>query len=305
MTTHHDWATAAFDLSPVAPRVGPFPGRDWLQTWWNQRGTGELMLADTDDGLVALTLTDNVLEFAGEADLTDYHSPLGLDAAEPLATLVGGLPSAVEIRLDSLPHEAAVVVGTALESVGLATTTTEHTVAAVLQLPDSFDDYLAQLGKRDRHELRRKRRRFDNELGTGTLVRQSGPDAVATFADLHRRSFGDKGEFMTADKEQFFLALHNDAGGVIDFLLDGSGRPTSAVFSFEDDAGFYLYNSAFEPEVRQLSPGNVVLSHLIERSIAERRSVFDFLKGDETYKFRLGAVPRPLFIVSATTGVER
>ncbi|MEA2002279.1 MAG: GNAT family N-acetyltransferase [Actinomycetota bacterium] len=305
MITHHDWATAAFDLAPVAPRVGPFPGRDWLQTWWSQCGSGELMLADTGDGLVTLTLTDNLLEFAGEADLTDYHSPLGPGAATALAGLAAELPSAVDIRLDSLPHEAAVVVGVALESVGLATTTTEHTVAAVLSLPDSFDDYLAQIGKKERHELRRKRRRFDNELGTATLVRQSGPEAVATFADLHRRSSGDKGEFMTANKEQFFLALHNEAGGVIDFLLDGSGQPASAVFSFEDDAGFYLYNSAFEPDVRHLSPGNVVLSHLIERSISERRGVFDFLKGDETYKFRLGAVPRPLFIVSATTGAER
>jgi CelD/BcsL family acetyltransferase involved in cellulose biosynthesis len=263
------------------------------------------MLAATDGGLVPLTLIDNVLEFAGEADLTDYHSPLGPDAATPLARLVGELPPAVEVRLDSLPHEAAVVVSAALESIGLATTTIEHAIAAVLLLPDSFDDYLAQIGKKDRHELRRKRRRFDNELGTATLVRQSGPDAVATFADLHRRSSRDKGEFMTADKEKFFLALHNDAGGVIDFLLDGSGRPASAVFSFEDDAGFYLYNSAFEPEVRQLSPGNVILSHLIERSIAERRGVFDFLKGAETYKFRLGAVSRPLFVVSATTGVKR
>jgi CelD/BcsL family acetyltransferase involved in cellulose biosynthesis len=83
-------------------------------------------------------------------------------------------------------------------------------------------------------------------------------------------------------------------------MVDGSGRPASAVFSFEDEAGFYLYNSAYEPEVRHLSPGSVMLSHLIERAIGNQLRVFDFLKGDEMYKFRLGAQPRPLYVVEAT-----
>jgi len=263
------------------------------------------LLADAGDGLVPLTLREGVLEFAGEADLTDYHCPLGPGAATALAMLVGELPSGVQVKLDSLPEEAAVPMAAALESIGLACSTRQHQVAAVLTLPESFDDYLARLGKKDRHELRRKRRRFDNELGAATLERRTGPEAVAEFAELHRRSAGDKGEFMTEATEEFFLALHRHAGGLIDFLLDGSGRPASAVFSFEDEAGFYLYNSAFEPEVSQLSPGNVMLSHLIERSIAKGHRVFDFLKGDETYKFRLGATPRPLLVVTATSGGER
>ena len=90
------------------------------------------------------------------------------------------------------------------------------------------------------------------------------------------------------------------AGG--DPAVDGHDRPASAIFSFEDEQGFYLYNSAFEPELRTLSPGNVMLSHLIERAIERGLLIFDFLKGDETYKFRLGARERPLYRVSATVG---
>jgi CelD/BcsL family acetyltransferase involved in cellulose biosynthesis len=180
--------------------------------------------------------------------------------------------------------------------------TEQHTVTAVLTLPDSFEDYLAGLAKKERHELRRKRRRFDNELGSGTVERRTGPEAVSLFARLHRLSAGDKGAFMSAEMEKFFLALHQNAGGVVDVLVDGSGRPASAVFSFEDATGFYLYNSAFEPELRQHSPGNVMLSHLIEKAIAKKLQVFDFLKGDEAYKFRMGATPRPLFVVTTQTG---
>lgn len=302
MSTHQDWSTAAFDLAPIAPQIGPFSSRSWLRSWWNQRGVGELMLADTGDSLLPLTLDADRLEFAGEADLTDYHSPLGRTDVSALSKLVTDLAPGTTLILDSLPEQAAARVADALEAAGCVTATKQHTVAAVLALPDSFEAYLAGLAKKERHELRRKRRRFDNELGAGTVQRRTGPEAVSLFARLHRLSAGDKGAFMTEEMEAFFLALHEDAGGVIDVLVDGSGRPASAVFSFEDATGFYLYNSAFEPELRQHSPGNVMLSHLIEQAIAKKLQVFDFLKGDEPYKYRLGATPRPLFVVTTTVG---
>ncbi len=302
MNLHQDWSTPTFDLAATAPLTGPFPGRDWLRTWWSHRGAGELLIADTGDGLLPLTLDDGHLRFAGEADLTDYHSPLGDNCAPAIALILDVLPVGTSIDLDSLPEEAANQLATALRSTGLETQIAQHEVTAVLELPDTFEQYLAGLPKKERHELRRKRRRFDNELGSSVVERWSGKEAVALFATFHRLSSGDKGEFMTEDMEMFFLALHTEAGGVVDVLLDGSGRPASAMFSFEDATGFYLYNSAFEPELRMHSPGNVMLSHLIERSIEQGRRVFDFLKGDEAYKFRLGAQPRALYAVSAGTG---
>jgi CelD/BcsL family acetyltransferase involved in cellulose biosynthesis len=303
MLPHPNWSTEAFDLPPTSPLVGPFPGRQWLETWWSHRGAGTLVLAETEDSLLPLTLHNNRLEFAGEGDLTDYHSPRG--AATALTSVVADLPNDTLICLDSLPEESAPAVVAALEAAGLEPAIEQHAVTAVLELPGTFDDYLAGLAKKERHELRRKRRRFDAELGTGRIERRSGPEAVALFANLHRKSDGAKGTFMTDAMEHFFLDLHAKAGGVIDVLLDGSDRPGAAIFSFEDPEGFYLYNSAFETDLRNLSPGNVVLSHLIERSIVEQKQVFDFLKGDEPYKFRLGAEPRPLFAVTAKAGKTR
>ena len=296
------WLTDAFNLPPLAPRVGPFPGRDWLATWWAHRGSGELMIGDTGDCLVALVRRGDRVEFAGEPDLTDYHSPLGSPSVPALTKLVAGFPEGVSLVLDSLPREAANAVSDALRDIGLSPACEQHTVAAVLDLPATFDAYLAGIGKKDRHELRRKRRRFDREVGPAQLERRSGRGAVSLFADLHRQSSGDKGDFMTREIEEFFVALHTEAGGVVDVLVDGSGRACSVIFSFEDEEGFYLYNSAFDPDMIQLSPGNVMLSLLIERAIAEGKHVFDFLKGDERYKFRLGAKTRPLYRVTATTG---
>lgn len=297
------WLTDSFNLPPLAPRVGPFPGRDWLATWWAHRGnTGELMIGDTGDSLVALVRRGRRVEFAGEPDLTDYHSPLGSASVPALTELVASFPEGVSLDFDSLPREAADAVAGALTDIGLAPGVEQHSVAAVLNLPETFDDYLAAIGKKERHEVRRKRRRFDREVGPARLERRSGRDAVSLFADLHRQSSGDKGDFMTGQVEEFFIALNTEAGGVVDVLLDASGRAASVIFSFEDDNGFYLYNSAFNPEMIELSPGNVILSLLIERAIEKGKRVFDFLKGDERYKFRLGAEERPLYRVTATTG---
>lgn len=297
-----NWCTGSFDLPPVAPFVGPFAGRTWLEVWWKHRGDGELLVTDTGDSLIALVRRDNCIEMAGEPDLTDYHSPLGSPTVTALTRLIAELPTGTRLAFDSLPTEAAEAVAGALRDGGQQPTVEQHEATAVLELPDSFDDYLTLIGKKERHELRRKRRRFDNEVGPGHVERRSGAAAVAQFAALHRRSSGDKGDFMTEDMEEFFLSLHTDAGGVIDVLFDASGRPASSIFSFEDEDGFYLYNSAFEPDLMALSPGNVMLSHLIERAITEGKTVFDFLKGDETYKFRLGAQERPLYLVTATVG---
>ena len=44
----------------------------------------------------------------------------------------------------------------------------------------------------------------------------------------------------------------------------------------------------------------VLLRLLFEAAIKAGIAAFDFLKGDEVYKFRLGASERPLFVVEAT-----
>ena len=299
------WDSASFELPPIAPAVGPFPERSFLEAWWDLRGAGELIHADTGDSIVVLTIDDGIVEFAGEADLTDYHTPLGSPEVPALARTISELPAGCRLQLDSLPGEAGDAVSASLRAVGLVPVVEQHAVSAVLQLPTSFDEYLMSIGKKERHELRRKRRRFANERGTPTLERRTGREAVQLFAELHRRSSGDKGSFMTDAMERFFFELHERVGGVIDMLVDASGTVAAAVFLFETDTETYLYNSAFNPDVGHLSPGNVMLSHLIEQAIAQERRVFDFLKGRETYKFRLGAEARALYRVSVTMGAGR
>ena len=50
-----------------------------------------------------------------------------------------------------------------------------------------------------------------------------------------------------------------------------------------------------------MSPGVVLLGRLIELTIERGQSLFDFLKGDEHYKYRLGAEARPLYEICSVS----
>lgn len=302
MKIHNDWTTGAFGLPLVAEAVGPFAGAHFLSRVTALDGSTPL-LVEGDDALWPLaTWDDSEVVMAGRGDLTDYHSPRGTDAAGTLAEFVGTLGTGVRIGFDSLPLPAAETAAKGLEMAGVSTSMILDDVAAVLDLPDSVDDYMEDIGKKQRHEIRRKRRRYREGIGELIRERHSEPGwGFDEFIRLHRMAEGEKGEFMTADRLAFFEGLMDSDGWVVDLLRHPvEDRATACAFSHVD-VDYSLYNSSYDPTLAESSPGVALLGVLIEGAIEDRCQRFDFLKGDEVYKFRLGAFERPLFTVTGTT----
>ena len=288
---------------PSAPRIGPFASRHFLSTLWRHTalpGQVPHILAD-EKGEVVLVECSDGLGLLGHEDLVDYRSPVG-DTIELLADRFRRLGPGRRFRFDSLPASAADVFTTALDRAGIPHRTLPHTATAVLDLPGSFDDYLAAIGKKQRHETRRKRRRFEAALGAPRVVdfRETGP-VLEEFFSLHRRSEGPKGSFMTDRMAGLFADLVGGEGWRLAVLYGDGPRLAAAAISYVDESGYYLYNSAYDPDLRPASPGVVLLSELIRIAIDDGLEVFDFLKGDETYKFRMGARRRSLFVVEGAT----
>lgn len=303
MRVHNDWSSQAFGANTVAPHVGPITGPRFLGAWARRfGGAGTVTILEDDAAVVPLFHSDQGLEFAGEGDVTDYHSPRGQNSAPLLTEYLVGLDRPTHFRFDSLPGEAAQVVVEAVRMAGLPADPSQHEVVPVVSLPDDYEVFLGTLGKKERHEMRRKRRRFESALGPAHLERRSGKEAVAAFADMHRTSTGEKGKFMDEAREAFFTDLHLEADGVIDVLVGGDGDAHAMSFGFEDDDTLYLYNSAYEPASREHNPGVVLLELLIRMAIEGGRTRLDLLKGDEPYKFRLGAEARPLFLIEGVAG---
>lgn len=297
------WDAFPRNVDPVAPHVGPFPHRPFLEAVWNHRETQslDLHIEVGTDGAIALVVADDMIEFAGQSNLTDYHSPLateeqeGSQGIEALAAALTSHPGA-SFRLDSLPSEAIPAVEEAVALAGGVSRTEQHATAAVLTLPSTYEEWLASIGKKERHEVRRKRRRFAAEFGNIEVVTH-GSEAINPFCAMHRTSRGDKGAFMTDTMERYFAELVENAGATI-HTLTCDGVPRANAFGFETAEGYFFYNSAYDPDASMASPGIVLLASMIESQIERGARVFDFLKGDERYKFKHGATPRPLYAVS-------
>jgi len=243
--------------------------------------------------MLPLTRHDRAIQIAGEPDLTDYHSPLGPDPHLLGPALAALLADGHRLVLDSLPERSARSLAEGLSESGVDAEPGPDTTAAVLRLAGD-GSHLDRLDKKQRHEIRRKRRRYEAALGEIVVATGSGDAAFARFAELHRSTPGRKGDFLVGSRLSFFQDLAGQPGWRVDELRSGD-RAVAALFGYLDEDGYYLYNSAYDPAMREMSPGIVLLTEVI--AIMSTRGVprFDFLKGDEDYKFRLGAEPRQLY----------
>ena len=180
--------------------------------------------------------------------------------------------------------------------------------SAEITLPGGWEEYLGLLNKKQRHEVKRKLRRLQKEAGEYQYRLIEEADAIRRFVpqflDIFREN-PDKDAFLTPGMEEYFLTLVGkmaDEGMVRFGLLDVDGVTTAVVLCFDDGDTVYLYNSGYRCEYARLSAGLLSKILCLKESIERGRRVFDFLKGPEVYKIRLGGRPIPIY--NATLGVN-
>jgi CelD/BcsL family acetyltransferase involved in cellulose biosynthesis len=176
-------------------------------------------------------------------------------------------------------------------------------VCPVLNLPSGldFDGFLGTLGKKDRHEIRRKLRRAE---ALGEVLLRDSADPVAeleAFIDLHQRRWGELGLFPDtpggAASRTFFRRLfetHGPDGSLRLAFLTVGGKRIAAGVHFRTDDGYLYYNAGVDPDARELSPGVLMVAAYVQRAIDEGAPRLDFLRGDEPYKYEWGAVDEPI-----------
>jgi CelD/BcsL family acetyltransferase involved in cellulose biosynthesis len=78
-------------------------------------------------------------------------------------------------------------------------------------------------------------------------------------------------------------------------FLDLDGTPAAAVMSFDYNSTVYLYNNGYDGKFSSLSVGFLSKVLNIKDSIGRGKKKYDFLKGTEEYKHRLGGKPIPVY----------
>lgn len=314
------------ELMKRDPNRHIFSTPEWNKTWWAEFKADKelLILRMYREGEIAALVPlyvkregdRAVLRFIGGIDLTDYLGPIcSLEDRDSVARATAAWLQDAPIPWDEFDaHNMPVPFGFAeflvdhADRRGFEITLDQEETSAVLVLPSSWEEYEGSLDSKGRHELRRKRRRLAREH-PDVRVRSATEETLAadlkTFVDMHRGAEGMKGHFMRPDIATFFERMADafmPLGWLRLDLLEIGGSAVAATFGFQLERTFYLYNSAYEPEVRRLSPGLVLVSELVQRAIDEGREQFDFLRGPERYKYQLGAEAVPLNNVRVMAG---
>jgi CelD/BcsL family acetyltransferase involved in cellulose biosynthesis len=78
-------------------------------------------------------------------------------------------------------------------------------------------------------------------------------------------------------------------------LLYADEVAVAGLCCFTQNTTYAAYNSGFHPDYAHLSVGIVLFADRIRSAITRRFACFDFLRGDEPYKYRFGATDHPLY----------
>lgn len=293
-------ATEWSELARRRARPTVFLTPEWLAVARAHDHRDQVTLEVAGKGIGALALDgDGTLTFAG-GELTDEQDVIAAadDAAAVAESLAMWIAEERTARcvLSYVPEEVPTArsIERVLADRGFATRTLRLVTAPRLDLPRDFDSYVQGLTKKERHELRRKIRRLESgrEVRFRFADQSERERTLDRFFELHRRSRGEKAGFMTPDNERFFRDIA-DALAAKGWLrlgvLDVDGETSAVLFGWMYEGTMALYNASYDPALAPLSVGIVSHAYAVRAAIVEGARAYDLLRGDEPYKYDLGA----------------
>jgi CelD/BcsL family acetyltransferase involved in cellulose biosynthesis len=185
-----------------------------------------------------------------------------------------------------------------------------------VELPLSWDEYLATISKSHRKQLRQLERRvLETDRAVWHRVTSFGELEAAwpVLVELHqrrRRSLNEPGCFASQTFHDFHrevAARLLDRGQLRASWLELDGTPAAAEYHLADSAATYAYQGGVDPDRLDDEPGRLSSIRCLQLAIEEGHQRFDFLRGDEPYKAHWRATPRQTFdyrVVSNRRGAK-
>ena len=312
------------DLLAASTTHVPFLRCEYLAEWWATRGGGEwpddsqLAIITAHDGdllvgiaplFVAEHEEEKRLLLLGSIEISDYLDIIC--RAEDLERFCAGLlsfisemfvaPGAIsKIDMYNIAEDSPTLEALETAAKGLDLDYKDHKLehSPYIPLPADWETYLQGLDKKQRHEIRRKMRRAGEgqEQAEVYITREASKleDDMEDFLELMEQDEA-KAEFLSPMmreqmKATMRCAFEEDCLQLA-FLLIG-GQKSAAYVSFDFLDRIWVYNSGLDWRYSAYSPGWVLLAHLLQMAIEQGKQEFDFMRGDEAYKYKFGAIDR-------------
>jgi CelD/BcsL family acetyltransferase involved in cellulose biosynthesis len=281
--------------------ASPFLWPGWMSAWWRAFGTGRLQIltAYRDGnltGVLPLHLSRGTL-----SSTTNLHTPLFGFLAEnetAMKQLTYELFSQ-RVRRINLSYLAptgadASLTRTATDVGGYRVRTEFRQEAPYVATDNAWDEYEARLRRKFRSELRRRRRRLEEE-GQLTLEVHDGTERLdellaegfrveglgwkstyGTSINSHpaTRRFYTEVAYWASDRRWLRLAF-----------LRLNGKPLAFDYCLECNKTHYLLKTGYDPTYRKLAPGMVMRYLMLARVFfSDGFVVYDFLGEDQPWK---------------------
>jgi CelD/BcsL family acetyltransferase involved in cellulose biosynthesis len=286
----------------------------WMSTWWKHFGIGQLAIVAVREaggrlvGLAPFYIahTRAALGARRLGFLADNH--VGSDYLDILADPNFGQAAVetivrilrrhqrrwdyIELR-DAADSPLLASLSSQLENGGMQSDRVPGQLCYYIPLPSAFEQYLSGIGIGLRANFRRRWRNLQREhqgeclaLSRADELEQYFPSLIA----LHRMRFQQR------EVESAFLApgvpeFHVDAmrslaaqGVARMFVLRGAGEDLAAIYGFASGKTFQFYQCGMHTEWMRHGVGQVLIGKAIEQAIGAGCTVFDFLRGGESYK---------------------
>lgn len=289
---------------------------EFQRTWWQCLGEGELLiLAVRDDengelvGIAPLFATTDsqgqrVLSTVGCEEVADYLDFIVAQGRKDqvYAALVDylkspGAPTWDLLDLCNIHQDSSTlnILPDLAQACDWTVSTAKDDVCPIVRLPGTWEEYLEMLEGKQRREIRRKLRHAGGEIAQNWYIVGSEHDLeteVEEFLDLMAASAPDKADFLTPRMRDFFRQLARvtyGAGWLQLVFLKVGGRNAAVYLNFVYNNRVLVYNSGLDWRTfPKLGAGIILTAHCIRHAIEQGREVFDFLQGDERYKYQFG-----------------
>ena len=296
----------------------PFSRYEYLSEWWKTLGGGEwknaellLVSAVEDDELVGIAPLfiagydgRKAVLLLGSIEISDYLDLLVREADLPrflsglldfLASSHAGAWSAMDWY--NLPDSSPTLAALKADSERRGWNYHEEVYRPTprIALNGSFEEYLSRVEKKQRHEIRRKMRRADESGRVKFAVVDPKADIEPELESFFHLMVQDPGkanflhDVMRDQMSQSIRAAH-EYGYLWLAFLEVDGVRAAASLNFDYKNKLWGYNSGVSRDHMEFSPGWVLLGHVIQWCCENGRAEFDFMRGDEEYKYRFGGV---------------
>jgi CelD/BcsL family acetyltransferase involved in cellulose biosynthesis len=289
----------------------PFQTHAYQQAWWTNLHPEDaslhtIVVYENEEpiGIACLYLLEGLLYFNGCVEETDYLDIIcANEHVETVWTAVFDclcspqFPEWNGLDLCNIPEASPsrpfLTEETQRRGFSFAEEVIE--VCPVIELPETFEDYLNNIDSKQRREIRRKLRRANG--ADVKMVRIGKEDdlsaAVEDFLTLMQKSTFEKRDWLHDGRRAVFHETAQaalEAGTLQLLFIEVDERKAAALFNFEYNGRIWVYNSGLDPDAfGNLSLGVVLTAKAIELAIENGNTCFDFLRGNETYKYRFGA----------------